>query len=263
MAQHTSVAARKPPEGTTAGAQAPLAQRPEGAAVATADPENGDVPRPGSTDAAPARASHSQVAPEVASHRLETSLPPTDQASGSASTGFTGGSAAVSGQPASFAAGQSAAGAAATGPSQTAAQPPPTPVAGLAAEITARAAEGRRRFEIRLDPPELGRIDVRLDFARDGQLMARLVVDRSETLDLLRRDSANLERALESAGLRGDQAGLQLSLRDHSGGRWQAQDDMPRPDLIIVPDEDVAVREAVQRAYGVLRSLGDGIDIRI
>ena len=37
------------------------------------------------------------------------------------------------------------------------------PVAGLAVEIVARAQDGLRRFDIRLDPPELGRIDVRLD----------------------------------------------------------------------------------------------------
>jgi flagellar hook-length control protein FliK len=35
------------------------------------------------------------------------------------------------------------------------------PLAGLAVEIAARAQAGHNRFEIRLDPPELGRIDVR------------------------------------------------------------------------------------------------------
>jgi flagellar hook-length control protein FliK len=136
-------------------------------------------------------------------------------------------------------------------------------IEGLPVAIAARAAEGRQRFEIRLDPPELGRIDVRLDFARDGQLMARLVVDRAETLDLLRRDSASLEKALESAGLRADDGGLQFSLRDHSHGQEHARGDALRPDVLIVPDEDLAVREAVQRAYNVLRGLGRGIDIRI
>jgi hypothetical protein len=32
---------------------------------------------------------------------------------------------------------------------------------------------------------------------------------------------------------------------------------------LIVPDEDVAVREAVRRAYGVLRGFGAGVDIRV
>src|SRR5262249_35481774 len=47
------------------------------------------------------------------------------------------------------------------------------PVAGLAVEIAARAQAGRNRFEIRLDPPELGRIDVRLDVDASGQVTSR------------------------------------------------------------------------------------------
>ena len=139
----------------------------------------------------------------------------------------------------------------------------PVPLEGLAVEIATRAREGKRRFDIRLDPPELGRIDVRLDVGRDGQVTSRLVVERADTLDLLRRDAAALERTLQSAGLRTDESGLQFSLRDQSGGRWAGPDDAPRPNMLIVPDEDVAVREAVRRGYGVLRGLGRGIDISV
>jgi hypothetical protein len=136
-------------------------------------------------------------------------------------------------------------------------------VDGIAVEIAARMREGKRRFEIRLDPPELGRIDVRLDVARDGQVTSRLVVERADTLDLLRRDSGSLERALQGAGLRADDGGLQFSLRDHSGNPWAQRDEVPRPNLLILPDEDVAVRDAVQRAYNVLRGVGRGVDISI
>ena len=137
------------------------------------------------------------------------------------------------------------------------------PLTGLSVEIAARAAEGKRRFDIRLDPPELGRIDVRLDVARDGHVTSRLVVERAETLDLLRRDAASLERALQQAGLRTDDAGLQFSLRDQSQGRWSGFEPASRPNLLIVPDENVAVQEAVRRGYGALRGLGRGIDISV
>ncbi len=138
------------------------------------------------------------------------------------------------------------------------------PVMGLAAEIASRAFEGKRRFEIRLDPPELGRVDVRLDVSRDGHVTSRLIVERSETLDLLRRDAPNLERALESAGLRTNDSGLQFSLRDQSGGGYRPRFDEPmRPNVLIVPNDDVAVHDAVRRGYGVLRGLNNGIDIRV
>ncbi|MPZ41010.1 MAG: hypothetical protein GEU95_23785 [Rhizobiales bacterium] len=54
----------------------------------------------------------------------------------------------------------------------------PMPLESIAVEIAARAQNGRNRFEIRLDPPELGRIDVRLDIDRSGQVTSRLVVER-------------------------------------------------------------------------------------
>jgi flagellar hook-length control protein FliK len=73
------------------------------------------------------------------------------------------------------------------------------PIAGLAVEIATQAQAGNHRFEIRLDPPELGRIDVRLDIDRDGNVTTRLVADRADTLDLLKRDSTQLERALQQA----------------------------------------------------------------
>ena len=49
----------------------------------------------------------------------------------------------------------------------------PVPVTGIAVEIVTRAQDGLRRFEIRLDPPELGRIDVRLDVDSSGKVTSR------------------------------------------------------------------------------------------
>src|SRR6185312_9238740 len=89
------------------------------------------------------------------------------------------------------------------------------PVAGLAVEIVSRSQEGLRRFEIRLDPPELGRIDVRLDVDTAGKVTSRLTVERADTLDLLRRDAPQLERALQHAGLN-TEGGLEFSLRDQN-----------------------------------------------
>jgi hypothetical protein len=96
---------------------------------------------------------------------------------------------------------------------------PAVPVAGLAVEIAAQMRAGKNRFEIRLDPPELGRIDVRLDVDKDGNVTSRLMVERSDTLDLLRRDAHQLERALNQAGLKTADNALEFSLRDHGSNR--------------------------------------------
>src|SRR5207253_4117839 len=71
-------------------------------------------------------------------------------------------------------------------PARTSAPPPAVPLAGVAVEIAARFQGGTNRFEIRFDPPELGRIDVRLNVDRQGNVTSHLVVERSDTLDLLR-----------------------------------------------------------------------------
>jgi len=84
-------------------------------------------------------------------------------------------------------------------PTQIAAQAAAVPLSGVAFEISSRALSGRHRFDIRLDPPELGRIEVRLDVDRDGRVTSHLVVDRKDTLSLLQRDAAGLQRALQPA----------------------------------------------------------------
>jgi flagellar hook-length control protein FliK len=140
------------------------------------------------------------------------------------------------------------------------------PIAGLAVEITARAQAGGNRFEIRLDPPELGRIDVRLDIDRDGNVTSRLMVEKAETLDLLRRDAPALERALQQAGLKTDDSGLQFALRDQSfGGQNQDTSDGARSGAarLVVPDPEMAPVDTVQGGYGRSPRLGGGIDIRV
>ncbi len=137
----------------------------------------------------------------------------------------------------------------------------PVPLQGLAVEIAARAQNGGNRFEIRLDPPELGRIEVRLDIDRSGQVTSRLVVDKVETLDVLRRDAHQLERALQDAGLKTSDNGLQFSLRDQAfaerhdrGGAHNVH--------ALVADPELPAADSVALAYGTaLRS--SGVDIRV
>lgn len=98
------------------------------------------------------------------------------------------------------------------------------PLAAVPVEIGLRSLAGTNRFDIRLAPEELGRIDISLDIAKDGAVTARLVVERPETLAALQREAPQLERALEQAGLKTHEASLDLSLRDPSsegagGGR--------------------------------------------
>lgn len=93
-------------------------------------------------------------------------------------------------------------------------------------EIGLRALQGLKEFQIRLDPAELGRVDVRLEIGDDKSVTARVVVDRVETLHLLQREARTLERAFEQAGLKSSDAGIDISLRDPGQqGRDSRRDD--------------------------------------
>ncbi|MEX0590272.1 MAG: flagellar hook-length control protein FliK [Xanthobacteraceae bacterium] len=145
-------------------------------------------------------------------------------------------------------------------------EPNPVPLTGtaLAVEIVSRMRDGLKRFDIRLDPPELGRVDVRLEVDRNGHATTRLTVDRPETLDLLQRDARGLERALQQAGLKTDQGGLEFTLRQQTNdaatdGRPGSSE--PRPDLLA--GDEVERIEAVIEGYRSAAHARGGVDIRI
>jgi flagellar hook-length control protein FliK len=93
------------------------------------------------------------------------------------------------------------------------------PVIVQVAQHVGKAAKaGLTRIEIALEPASLGRVEVRLDFGRDGSINALFVADTREALDALRADARTLERALSEAGLETDSGSLGFSLREQSAG---------------------------------------------
>jgi flagellar hook-length control protein FliK len=96
----------------------------------------------------------------------------------------------------------------------------------VAGAIAHNLKNGNTRFQMRFDPPELGRVDVHMKMSADGSVHAHLVVERPETLDMFLRDQRALERALVSAGLNTEGDGLQFSLQDSGGqGFGSSQDE--------------------------------------
>ena len=154
---------------------------------------------------------------------------------------------------------------ASAGPNPTASAPMPQPAvipfAGVAIEIAGKALAGKNHFEIRLDPPELGRIEVRLEVDRDGNVISRMIADRADTLDLLRRDAGGLERALQDAGLKTSDNGLQFSLRDQSA--QQQSDRASDIARLVVEDETLPAIDTTPRSYSRLAGLGSGVDIHV
>ncbi len=150
-----------------------------------------------------------------------------------------------------------------TGLTSTSGNPasPQVPLNNIAVHIASQASAGHQRFTIRLDPPELGRIDIRLEIGRDGQTLTHLAVEKPETLDLLRQDSRQLERALNNAGLDSRNGSLSFSLKDDSQGKQQAGSSQSdgTPDA----DENHIEQEGDEPVITRTLNMNSGLDISI
>ncbi|MEN3953267.1 flagellar hook-length control protein FliK [Iodidimonas sp. SYSU 1G8] len=89
----------------------------------------------------------------------------------------------------------------------------------LGVEISHRVLKGDDEITIRLDPAELGRVEVRLSIDRDNGLKAVVSADNPAVLDLMRREAGDLVRALGDAGVRSDSQSLRFDARDGGSGQ--------------------------------------------
>jgi flagellar hook-length control protein FliK len=80
---------------------------------------------------------------------------------------------------------------------------PASPVMQVAPVLVslARAPGGTQTLTVRLDPPELGHVQVRIERPQEAPARVEITVEKSETLTLLLRDQPQLQRALDQAGV--------------------------------------------------------------
>ncbi len=138
-----------------------------------------------------------------------------------------------------------------------------TNVMDLGAVIAAKSSAGAKSFEIRLDPAELGRVEVRLTVGSDGKADATIVAHRPETLALLLRDSQNLERTLRESGLDVSNSSLNFSLKGE--GRQGDGGGASRAHARNLPDAVVARSEAANASIASLSLAPSSarLDIRV
>ncbi len=98
--------------------------------------------------------------------------------------------------------------------------------------------------ELRLDPPELGRLLITFD-RQDGVLQINVSAERDDALDLMRRHSDLIRIGLEDAGL----GSSMLEFRDDGKAEFDDTDDA-RSDSDGV--ETIAVSHADSRSTGRL-----------
>ena len=142
--------------------------------------------------------------------------------------------------------------------------PTQIPAMTIALQVARNLQKGINRFDIRLDPAEMGKIDVRMEVKKDGNVAAHLMVERPETLQLLRRDASALQQALNDAGLQANADSLSFSLQDNNAGNQtqnfagQSASGSGLSNLEPAKDE-----VSLSPIYNVNLSASGGVDIRI
>lgn len=110
-----------------------------------------------------------------------------------------------------------------------------TPALQIAQQIVRRADGGTTSFDLRLDPPEFGKVSVQLELGADKTVSAVISTDNAAALADLMRSARELERALQHAGFTLNERGLTFDLSDRGAehaerddtlrGRSEASDD--------------------------------------
>lgn len=222
-------------QGTTDSKQAPAA-----GTTVTAKPARGGTPDLAlpRTDASPADAPGTEIASAIAARAQSESKDGGDKGDGAASFGQQLATDAPRAAPmaathASFAG--MVANASPTAPTSrpapaaaTAAEPviqgrPGELGRSLGVEIARKVEAGEDTLRVRLNPAELGRVEVTLAFDRDGRMQATMRAESQHTLDLLRQDAPDLGRALQQAGIRNDTQSFRFEGRDSGTGSGNGQ----------------------------------------
>jgi flagellar hook-length control protein FliK len=126
----------------------------------------------------------------------------------------------------------------------------PAPAMQVApALIALTRSNGVESVTVRLQPAELGQVNIRVDRTIEGVAHVDITAERPETLQLLQRDEPRLQQALDQAGIQpsgrtvsfqvaapeqtaastsrpgGMEAGFGNSGQGQSGGAWRQSDD--------------------------------------
>jgi flagellar hook-length control protein FliK len=89
-------------------------------------------------------------------------------------------------------------------------------VAALISKNIKDGSTGSQSISVRLDPAELGRMDIRMEYKKGEPLKVHLVVEKGDTLNMFKREQHILENALNQAGIKSDNMSLSFELNHNA-----------------------------------------------
>ncbi|VAV96310.1 hypothetical protein MNBD_ALPHA06-376, partial [hydrothermal vent metagenome] len=102
-------------------------------------------------------------------------------------------------------------------------------VSKFAARLAAKAVRGSSKIEMRLDPPQLGRIEVKMEMSSDNRVQAVMTVESPDVLLDLQKSADSLRRALVQEGFDLDNGSLEFQLEQQGTGAGEQDFDQTEP----------------------------------
>ena len=143
--------------------------------------------------------------------------------------------------------------------------------AAVVAQISERLLQkfdgGSTRFEIRLDPAELGEVDVRVEVSRDGKVQAVLAARDPAAVDAIHRGLKSLENALAQAGLDLGENGVRVELDQKQNSASFAGNEAGSdkgPSASANTESEILTAEADQSEHPLMQTWsGQRLDVRV
>ena len=124
--------------------------------------------------------------------------------------------------------------------------------------ITQSAIKGVDKVEIKLNPADLGQLEIKMQIGKDGRLQAHIIASNAETLDLLQKDLSNLKDAFNNAGYQTDDGSFSFSYRGEEQNNNNEREQL-RNFIGEVIAQDIAEELAANNDYVSV----DGVNIRV
>lgn len=126
-------------------------------------------------------------------------------------------------------------------------------------QIKSMIRNGESKMIVKLDPPELGELEIRMQINKAGRTEVFITVERPQTLEMLQKDARMLAQALQDAGLQADSSGLSFNLQNGNDSPSEGQ---KKPKNIYPAKEDhfdTEMLSAINENYVV--ELDHGVNI--
>jgi len=113
--------------------------------------------------------------------------------------------------------------------------------AAAAAIVKGAKSEGTQTLSLRLDPPELGRLQVEMKYKKGDPLKVHVVLEKADTASMFQRDAHALENALKDAGLQTDSSSLSFELAKDGNSFGQAMGQNAEKSGLASPDAQTEI----------------------